>query len=350
MVNKILVVDDDAMNLRMAEILLKKQGYEVWKAGSGQQCLEILEEKIPDLILLDILMPEMDGFEVIREIKNRQGWERIPVIFLTADRGAKTEEECFKAGAVDYISKPFIPAVMQQRVKRTLELEGYRQDLEEMVRKQLQKITKLQSEIIITMGDIIESRDGTTGEHVKRTSEYVNFFLGKLQEKGIYQQELTTSYVDYVKKATPLHDIGKIVISDLILQKPGSLTAEEYAMVKSHAQAGGDIIRHSMGKIINGEFIAIASDIATHHHEKWDGTGYPKGLKGEEIPLSARIVAIADVFDALVSKRQYKAGMSMEQAMMIMEKERGKGFEPILLDVFMDSKEELKKLMNTLQE
>ena len=350
MVNKILVVDDDAMNLRMAEMLLKKQGYEVWKAESGQQCMEILEEKIPDLILLDILMPEMDGFEVIREIKKRQGWERIPVIFLTADRGAKTEEECFKAGAVDYISKPFIPAVMQQRVKRTLELEGYRQDLEEMVSRQLQEITKLQSEIIITMGDIIESRDGTTGEHVKRTSKYVNFFLAKIQERGIYQHELTPSYIDYVKKATPLHDIGKIVISDLILQKPGALTAEEYELVKNHAEAGGDIIRHSMGKIVNGEFITIASDIATYHHEKWDGTGYPQGLKEEEIPLSARIVAIADVFDALVSKRQYKAGMSMEQAMMIMEKERGKGFEPMLLDVFMDSKEELSELMNTLQE
>ncbi len=340
----ILVVDDDKANLMLAQKLLSEE-YRVAAANSGELALKYLEKNEPDLILLDIQMPGIDGFEVMERVMAHEKWKKIPVIFLTADRSEATEETCFKMGAVDYIGKPFVPVIMQQRIRRTLEMEDYRRNLENMVAQQLQRITQLQQDIIVTMANLIESRDGTTGEHVKRSSEYVYFLVNKLCEKGIYGDVLTSQYVNYLYKAAPMHDIGKITVSDVILQKPGSLTDAEYEEMKLHTSRGGELIRNNMSNIVDNLFVEIASDVASYHHEKWDGTGYPKGLKGEEIPFAARIMAVADVFDALVAKRQYKDGMSLEQALEIMEKERGIRFEPQLLDVFLGAKEELAALM-----
>ncbi len=343
----ILVVDDSRFNLVIAKDLLSEE-YRVETVNSGELAFQYLAGNEPDLVLLDIQMPGMDGFEVMRRIQGSEEWKKIPVIFLTADRTEKTEETCFQMGAMDYIGKPFVPAIMLQRVRRTLELQGYRKSLEQMVEQQLQRITQLQQDIIITMANLIESRDGTTGEHVKRTSAYVNLLVNKMQEKGIYKETLTSTYIDYLKKASPLHDIGKLTVPDRILQKPGALTQEEYDLIKLHAQAGGQLIQENMNRIVDKEFVEIAQDLAAFHHEKWNGLGYPNGLKGEEIPLAARILAIADVFDALVSERQYKKGMTLDQAFGIMEKERGNSFEPVLLDVFLESKEELAELMEEL--
>ncbi len=343
----ILVVDDSRFNLVIAKDLLSEE-YRVETVNSGELAFQYLAGNEPDLVLLDIQMPGMDGFEVMRRIQGSEEWKKIPVIFLTADRTEKTEETCFQMGAMDYIGKPFVPAIMLQRVRRTLELQGYRKSLEQMVEQQLQRITQLQQGIIITMANLIESRDGTTGEHVKRTSAYVNLLVNKMQEKGIYKETLTSTYIDYLKKASPLHDIGKLTVPDRILQKPGALTQEEYDLIKLHAQAGGQLIQENMNRIVDKEFVEIAQDLAAFHHEKWNGLGYPNGLKGEEIPLAARILAIADVFDALVSERQYKKGMTLDQAFGIMEKERGNSFEPVLLDVFLESKEELAELMEEL--
>lgn len=220
--------------------------------------------------------------------------------------------------------------------------------MEDMVEQQLERITQLQQGIIITIANLIESRDGTTGGHIKRTSAYVELLLKKMQEKGVYKEILTPTYVDYLKKASPLHDIGKITVPDRILQKPGALTQDEYDLIKLHAKAGGRLIEENMDCIVDKEFVEIAQDIAACHHERWNGNGYPRGLQGKEIPLSARILAIADVFDALVSKRQYKEKMTLEQAFEIMEKERGEDFEPILLDTFLDAREELCELMKEL--
>ena len=343
----ILVVDDSRFNLVIAKDLLSEE-YRVETVNSGELAFQYLAGNEPDLVLLDIQMPGMDGFEVMRRIQGSEEWKKIPVIFLTADRTEKTEETCFQMGAMDYIGKPFVPAIMLQRVRRTFELQGYRKSLEQMVEQQLQRITQLQQGIIITMANLIESRDGTTGEHVKRTSAYVNLLVNKMQEKGIYKETLTSTYIDYLKKASPLHDIGKLTVPDRILQKPGALTQEEYDLIKLHAQAGGQLIQENMNRIVDKEFVEIAQDLAAFHHEKWNGLGYPNGLKGEEIPLAARILAIADVFDALVSERQYKKGMTLDQAFGIMEKERGNSFEPVLLDVFLESKEELAELMEEL--
>ena len=203
-----------------------------------------------------------------------------------------------------------------------------------MVEAQLQRITKLQQDIIITMANLIESRDGTTGEHIKNTSQYVNKFIDALVEKGIYKEELTKEFVSYVKKASPLHDIGKITISDLILQKPGGFTEEEFQIMKGHAKAGQQVIQKNMTKVVDQKFVDVAADIAAYHHEKWNGSGYPEGLKETQIPLCARIVALADVLDALVAKRPYKEGMTVEDAISIMKRDRGIHFDPILFDVF----------------
>lgn len=344
----ILVVDDDRMNLMMAQKLLAED-YHVAAVNSGELALHYLEKKQPDLVLLDIQMPVMDGLEVMRRLQENEGWKKIPVIFLTADRTEETEETCFRLGAVDYIGKPFVPAIMMQRVHRTLELEDYRKGLENMVEQQLQRITQLQQDIIFSMANLIESRDGTTGEHVKRTSSYVNVLVKKMKEKGLYKERMTHDYVNYLKKAAPLHDIGKIAVPDAVLQKPGKLTKEEYDMIQLHAEEGGRLIRENMSRIANQEFVKIACDMAACHHEKWAGGGYPKGLKGEDIPLSARILAIADVFDALVSARQYKEGMSLEQAFHILQEERGKSFEPELLDAFLEAEDELREMLREFE-
>lgn len=340
----IMVVDDDRLNLLVAQKLLGED-YHVAAVNSGELALHYLGKNLPDLVLLDIQMPVMDGLEVMRRLQENEQWRKIPVIFLTADRTEKTEETCFKMGAVDYIGKPFVPAIMMQRIHRTLELEDYKKNLEHMVEQQLQRITQLQQDIIFSMANLIESRDGTTGEHVKRTSGYVNLLVERMQERGLYEEMLTNKYVDYLRKAAPLHDIGKIAVPDAVLQKPGKLTKEEYDMIQIHAEEGGRLIRENMSRIADQEFVEIACDMAACHHEKWGGGGYPKGLKGEEIPLSARILAIADVFDALVSERQYKKGMSLEQAFAILEQERGKTFEPELLDVFLEAEDELRQML-----
>lgn len=340
----ILVIDDDKSNLIMAQKLLSQE-YRVAAVNSGMKGLEYLEKNEPGLILLDIQMPEMDGFEVMERLRANTEWCKIPVIFLTADRSSETEGKCFDMGAVDYISKPFVPQIMRKRVMRTMELEAYRKNLEKMVMAQLAQITRMQHDIIITMANVIESRDGTTGEHVKRTSRYTLMLAEKMMEKGMYPEELTVQLIETMRNATPLHDIGKITIPDAVLRKPGALTFEEYEVIKTHAQAGADMIRKNMNQMVSEEFLKTACDMARYHHEKWNGKGYPTGLKGLEIPLSARILAVTDVFDALVSKRQYKEGMSIAQAFAIMEKDRGENFEPEILDTFFGLREELEHML-----
>ena len=339
----ILVVDDDKSNLMIAQKFLADD-YRVAVVNSGERAFLYLENNEPSLILLDIQMPEMDGFEVIRRLQENSKWCKIPVIFLTADRTPETEEECFRMGAVDYIGKPFIPAIMQQRVKRTIELEDYRISLEKIVQQQLEKITQLQQDIIITMANLIEGRDGTTGEHVKNASVYAEYLANKMAQLGVYKEHMTTEFISYIKKVAPMHDIGKIVVPDSILRKPDALTSEEYDIMKSHPAEGARLIEENMYRSAEPRFVEMAKNVAHYHHERWNGKGYPKGLKGEEIPLEARIMSIADTFDALVAKRHYKNGMTLEEAKAIMEKDKGEMFEPCILDAFFSNAQELKEL------
>ena len=348
----ILVVDDDSSNLMLAQKILGRE-YRIAAANSGAAAFKYLERNTPDLILLDINMPQMDGFEAIAKLKERQEYSTIPVIFLTADKSAETETKCFQAGAVDFVGKPFIPDILISRVKRTLELERYRSGLESMVKEQAEiitsrtrRISEIQEHVIVGMSNLIESRDGSTGKHVKNTQTYVKMLVDKMLRDKCYPEILTEEYAHHIYRAAPLHDVGKIKVPDAVLQKPGRLTEEEYEIMKKHTVYGQAVVQDIIGDVEEKDYVRIASEIAMHHHERWDGTGYPSGLAGEEIPLCARIMAIADVFDALYAERCYKAPIRpLEQIMRMLEEGKGTQFDPVVADSFIGLLPELKEML-----
>ena len=349
----ILVVDDDKTNLVLAQNILTPQ-YRIAASNSGMAALKYLESHRPDLILLDINMPDMDGFEVMKQIQLRGDSESIPVIFLTADNLAETEVKCFQMGAMDFVTKPFVPDILRSRVDKTIELDRYRHNLENMVMDQAEKITEdarrissIQDSVIVGMANLIESRDGSTGRHVKNTQMYVRLIADELYARGLFPMELTDDYIDDLCKAAPLHDVGKIKVPDAILQKPGKLTPEEYEEIKLHTTYSRRIIQMIIGDVEDEHYVRIVENIAMYHHERWDGTGYPSGLAGDSIPLEARIMAVADVFDALYEERVYKPPIRpIERIMQIMSEGRGTQFDPVIIDVFMEMLPTLKKVLN----
>lgn len=299
-------------------------------------------------------MPEMDGFEVMDKLQQQDETASIPVIFLTADNLVDTEIRCFRMGAVDFVAKPFVPDILLSRVGKTIELEQYRRNLEIMVQEQAAKITenagrisRIQESVIVGMANLIESRDGSTGKHVKNTQLYVNMLANELHRRGLFPELLTEDYIEDLCKAAPLHDVGKIKIPDAILQKPGRLTPEEFETMKKHTTYSRKIIQTIIGDVEDAHYVKIVEDIAMHHHERWDGTGYPTGLEGDGIPLAARIMAVADVFDALYEERVYKPPIRpIERIMQIMSENRGTQFDPVIIDVFVEMLPELKKVLN----
>jgi len=353
MKNIILVVDDDKTNLILAQKILLPH-YRIAATGSGMAALKYLENNHPDLILLDINMPEMDGFEVMERIRRKQETATIPVIFLTADNMTETEVKCFQMGAVDFVAKPFVPDILLSRVGKTIELEQYRHNLEKMVQEQSDKITesarrlsKIQDSVIVGMANLIESRDGSTGKHVKNTQLYVKMIVDELHRRNLFPGQLTEEYMQDICKAAPLHDVGKIKVPDSVLQKPGKLTPEEFEIMKMHTTYSRKIIKMIIGDVEDESYVRIVEDIAMYHHERWDGTGYPTGLAGERIPLAARIMSVADVFDALYEERVYKPPIRpVERIMQIMMEGRGTQFDPVIIDVFMEMLPQLKEVLN----
>ncbi len=353
MKNVILVVDDDHTNLSLAQRLLSPQ-YRIAAAVSGAAALKYLETHRPDLILLDLNMPEMDGFEVMSRIRSNDQTKNIPVIFLTADALAETEIKCFQMGAMDFVAKPFVPDILLSRVSKTIELDQYRHNLEDMVNIQAQKIAenamrlgRIQDSVIVGMANLIESRDGSTGKHVKNTQMYVKMIADELLSRGLFLEELTAPYIEDLCKAAPLHDVGKIKIPDAILQKPGKLTPEEFETMKLHTTHSRKIIQTIIGDIEDEHYVRLVADIALYHHERWDGTGYPAGLSGNNIPLSARIMSVADVFDALYEERCYKPPVRpIERIMQIMSEGRGTQFDPVIIDVFIEMLPKLKEVLH----
>ena len=340
----ILVMEDNPSD-RAAILELLQPEFYVAVVSSMEEAYHYLNHTIPDLILLDTQLKKENGMDMISQLRGHEVYCNIPMILITEREGTYSGEYCLLAGADDFVMKPFSTTVFLQRIYKTLELEYYRKSLERLVSDQLKKMVYLQQEIIITMANLIESRDGTTGEHVKRSATYVDYLVDRMVEKGIYADKLDDMFIYYVKKSAPLHDLGKIAVSDSILRKPAALTSEEKQIVKLHASNGGRLIRDNMSGMAEREFVDVAADMASYHHERWDGTGYPKGLKGEEIPLEARIMAIADVFDALSSKRHYKDALPFEDICKIMMVEEKEHFEPILLETFFEDKERLRELM-----
>lgn len=338
----LLVVDDDKLNLTAAKKALS-ENYKITALTSGEQALRFLQNKTCDLILLDINMPEMDGFEVMVKIKGNPDRSDIPIIFLTSDNDPRTESRCLELGAMDFISKPFVPNVMLSRISRTLELEALRKDLSGQLEERTRHIKHIQDMMVMGMASMVESRDLSTGGHIKRTSMVVKIFAERLSRE---QASMTKDFLDTVIRAAPMHDLGKISVDDVVLRKQGKFTPEEYNEMKKHSAEGSRIVKQILEGVEEEYFVKIAENVAHYHHEKWDGSGYPDGLSGEEIPIEARIMALADVFDALVSKRCYKQAYSYDTAFSIIESSVGTHFDPQLGRIFLKCRPELEDLYN----
>ena len=349
MENIVLIVDDDATSLKLATSILEND-YRVAAAISGEMALKYLEKNTPDLILLDLSMPGLDGFEVMQRIAEDKDHSKIPVIFVSATQTPAVEAKCLEAGAVDYVGKPYVPLVLKSRVRRTLELYKYRNQLESMVANQAKaildqnnQIGDIQDAVIVGMANLIEERDTSTGFHVKNTQTYVRLLCEQIIEEGLYSEIVDEEYKEKLVKAAPLHDVGKVKITDLILQKPGRLSEDEYKVIQNHTRYGADIIEEILGGIEDADYLELARDVALYHHERWDGNGYPEGLTGDEIPLCARIMAIADVFDALCEDRVYHRGIrSVDTVLSIIEESGGTQFDPTLTEVFLRLRDRLK--------
>lgn len=317
----ILIVDDAPDNILVLDEILRET-YRVQAATSGERALALIENgEIPDLVLLDVLMPEMDGFEVCRHLRENPRTHRIPILFVTSAGDVEDEERGFEAGGVDYIHKPVTPALVRARVRTHLALYDQNKALEDMVRLRTAELADTRLEIIRRLGRAAEFKDNETGMHVLRISLYCR----ALAEALGWEE----SRLDLVFNASPMHDVGKIGIPDNILLKPGRLNSAEWALMRQHPEMGASIIgNHS------SQLMTMARDIALSHHERWDGTGYPFGLRGEQIPAAARIVAVADVFDALTSVRPYKGAWTDEVAIEHVRQQSGKHFEPSVVEAF----------------
>ncbi|MDR2368670.1 MAG: response regulator [Deltaproteobacteria bacterium] len=322
----ILVVDDNLVTLQQINAQLEDH-YEISLAKSGTQALLICYQILPDLILLDLDMPEMDGFETMAMIKKNMALRHIPVIFLTATHNSDIEVKALKNGAVDFIAKPADKEILMHRIEVHLNLSTYNKQLESKVRM-------LEDSIIASFSDMIEYRDDNTGGHVVRTAKFVNILAQELYNREEYKSELNAFTIDMMTRAAPLHDVGKIAISDVILLKPSLLNDDEFTIMKTHTTVGGEMLRNIFSKVPGQSYHEMAILIAECHHERWDGKGYPNRLKGEEIPLCARIMALADVFDALVDLRVYKRPMSHKDACRIILSEKGIMFDPLVVEAF----------------
>ena len=338
----ILVIDDTPGNLSLLNQLLREH-YRVKLANSGPRGLELAAMAPPDLILLDIMMPDMDGYQVFQRLQSDPATRRIPVIFLTAKVGAEDEERGLAMGAVDFIHKPIAPSVVLARVRTHLQIRHWQTFLEDKsawlqqeVESRVSEVFRLQEATIRVMVSLAEFRDECTGNHIRRTQDYVRLLADYLSRQPRDAGFLTPEQIDRIAKASPLHDIGKIAIPDHILLKPGRHTPEEFAIMQTHSVKGESMLLrslHEMGG--DNAMLRFACQIARSHHERWDGGGYPDGLAGEAIPLAARLMAVADVYDALRSRRPYKKAFDHAEALGIIVQGKGSHFDPLLVEAFL---------------
>ena len=340
----ILVVDDAPDSLTLLHALLRDE-YKVKVASGGERALTIaVSEPQPDLILLDIMMPGMDGYEVCTRLKADSLTRHIPVMFLTAKSEEADEQRGLDLGAVDYITKPIKGAIVRARVRTQLALKAsadFLRDknvyLEEEVARRTREVMSVQDVTTLAMASLAETRDADTGNHIRRTQRYVRALAWKLCTHPQFAAALTPHDIGLLYKSAPLHDIGKVGIPDRILLKPGKLTSEEFEVMKTHTTLGRDAILNAEKELgVQVEFLTVAKEIAYSHQEKWDGSGYPLGLSGTQIPISARLMAVADVYDALISRRVYKEPMPHALAVEIIAQTRGKHFDPNVVDAFLE--------------
>jgi putative two-component system response regulator len=354
----ILIVDDNEMNRDLLLRRLGKSGFQMASAENGKQALEMMREQSFDLLLLDIMMPVLDGYETLMIIQNDEALRRVPVIMITALDDVDSAVRCIEMGAVDYVTKPFNPVLLRARVDASLErkrlsdqqetyrlkIENSNKDLSEEVRAKVREISESQLAAIFAMSKLAESRDPETGEHLERMREYCRLLSEQLSRMPKYRPIINRDFVENIYAASPLHDIGKVGIEDSVLLKPGALTDNEWVLMKRHPIIGAETLREVDRQHPGNAFIHTGIDIAEGHHEKWDGSGYPYGRSGEEIPLVARILALGDVYDALTSKRCYKDAFSHEKSRSIIEEGSGSHFDPDVVLAFFEREDEFMKV------
>jgi putative two-component system response regulator len=335
-----MLVDDNMTSLTMGKNILQDQ-YQVYTIPSGEKFFEILDRIRPDLILLDIEMPGLDGFEIIKKLKVNSTTADLPVIFLTARNDPDNELEGLSLGAIDYISKPFSPSLLIKRIENHLliesqkrELKRYNDSLKEMVAEQTLHIKELQYAVVSTVSELVEFREQTIGGHIDRIQQYLKCLAGALIKNNVYHDETAGWDMDSLIPSAQLHDVGKILIGEQIVNKPGKLSEGEFNVMKKHTEFGIWIIDRIMQHAKEQTFLSHAKIFAGAHHERWDGTGYPLGLRGGDIPLEGRLLAIADVYDALIAERPYKQAMSAGEAEAIILEGKGSHFDPLLVELF----------------
>lgn len=351
----IFLVDDDITNLTIGKHVLSPH-YNVYTLNSGAVLAEFLENIHPDLILLDVNMPGMNGYEVIDKLKSNKKTENIPVIFLTALKNEDKELKGLDLGAVDYITKPFAPLLLIKRIEVALlveaqknELQMFNESLSQMVEAKTKTVVELKNALISTIAELVESRDSVTGGHISRVQSYMQLLITEMKFRNVYYDEISNMDEYMIIQSCQLHDVGKISVEDAILNKPAKLTSDEFEKIKKHVNFGMDVIQRLKEKTTDSEFLEYARVIINTHHERWDGTGYPHGLKGEEIPLLGRMMAIADVYDALVEARPYKEAIRHKEAVEIMVSCKGSHFDPTLIDLFIEIEDEFKKISDEVE-
>ena len=332
----IFAVDDNDTNLTMAKKALENS-YRVFTMPSAAKLFALLEKITPDLILLDIEMPDMNGFEALSYLKTCSLYANIPVIFLTSHTDDAVEVRGFVLGAVDFITKPFSTPVLLNRIKTHL-------NIDELIRERTAQIKRLQNGIVTVLADVVEERDKRTGGHNDRTARYVKILINAMEKRELYIGEISGWDKEMVASSARLHDVGKVHVLDTILNKPGKLSAEEYERMKLHTTEGAQIIDRMIEQTGEEGFLHNAKLFADYHHECWDGTGYPHGLTGTDIPLQGRIMALADVYDALVSQRPYKEAYTHKEAVQIITTMSGKHFDPKIVEVFLEVKDRLNEV------
>jgi putative two-component system response regulator len=354
---EILIVDDGPENLRVLSELLRSEGYLARPVSDGAMALEVAAAEPPDLILLDIMMPGMDGFEVCRRLKADVRLRDVPVVFLSAIDDVADKVKAFAAGAVDYVSKPFQFPEVRMRVETHLrlrrlqiELEGKNRRLLELVGEQVREISDSQMATIFALAKLAESRDGETGKHIERVQLYCKLLAATLAEQASYAGRIEESFIENMFLASPLHDIGKVAIRDHILLKQGELTAKEFEEMKMHTTLGARTLEAVKTRYPRNEFLRVGIEIARCHHERWDGQGYPAGLAGTDIPLSARIMAVADSYDAARSRRCYKPALSHAECLQALTHRSATYLDPDVVLAFEDVQGLFEDVANALND
>ncbi|MFW6228402.1 MAG: HD domain-containing phosphohydrolase [Alkalispirochaeta sp.] len=353
---RVMVVDDAPTNLKLLELLLTAETYRVETYLRGTAALEAAMNDPPDIILLDVSMPEMDGYEVCRRLKEDDRLRETPVLFISAHSETADKVKGFEAGGVDYITKPFHVAEVRVRVGTHLKLARLQQilqqqnaDLEKRVEEKVAEVYSAQLSTITALAKLAEHRDNDTGQHLERVQRYTHLLAVQLQKARVYADEIDDRFIHNLYHATPLHDIGKVSIPDRILLKPGRLEPEEFEVMKTHTTVGANTLAEVYADYQYNEFLSLGVAITRSHHERWDGKGYPDGLAGPAIPLAARIMAIADVYDALRSKRVYKESKPHDETLTIICDGAGTQFDPAIVDAFHSIEDEFRQIVETMR-